>query len=172
VKSSRSPRPLPSLDRMYELFRPNFRRGELMWRKRHRRARTDVPAGAVSYSGKYTMGGIDGKAYFVHRILYAMYHKVDPGELQIDHVNLDGGDNCVDNLRAATGAQNRQNSKTMRNGLKGAYRSTTKTGKQWVSAIMADRVIHTLGYFDTEQEAHDAYAEASKRYHGEFGRTR
>lgn len=147
-------------------------RGELVWRRNNRRAKAGTVAGCRSYDGRYNLVGIDGKAYFTHRVLYAMYHKADPGELQIDHRDGDTLDSRVGNLRLATPAQNRQNGKVQRLGLKGAYRSSTGTGKQWVSAIMSGGSRHFLGYFDTEQEAHMAYVRASAVHHGEFGRTR
>ena len=38
-------------------------------------------------------------AYCVHRIVYYMYHGVDPKDKVIDHCNGDPGDNRIQNLR-------------------------------------------------------------------------
>ena len=168
--ANRRPRPLPSLDRLHELFQPRFTRGELVWRKTSRTAKAGATAGSLSYDGRYWLVGIDRKTYLAHRVLYAMYHKVDPGpDVQIDHRDGDTLDNRADNLRAATPAQNRQNSKVQRIGLKGAYRVNNLTNP-WASHIHANGEHHYLGVFATERDAHEAYVRASTVYHGKFGR--
>lgn len=161
---------LPSLEYLQSLFRPNFRAGTLTWRPKYKSRNTGRIAGTTSTNGLYCIVKIDGRVYFLHRVLYTMYHGQDPGEMQVDHVNLDGLDNCVDNLRLATPAQNRQNGKRKRTGLKGAYPSTNNEFP-WRSSIDANGERYPLGLFKTEEEAHEAYVVASARYHGKFGRT-
>lgn len=86
---------------------------------------------------------------------------------QVDHINLDGLDNRWENLRLATHAENQRNARPRP--LKGA--SWHKHAQKWRAVITVDdRQIH-LGYFETAEEAHDAYREASAKYHGKFGRT-
>ena len=48
---------------------------------------------------------IDGQRYQAHRLIWKMVHGVDPKE-QIDHVDMDPGNNRLSNLREATQAQN------------------------------------------------------------------
>jgi hypothetical protein len=160
--------PLPSLDRLQDLFRPNFMTGELFWKQPRGHKKAGALAGFQTDRG-YVRIGIDGRVYLAHRVLYAMYHKQDPADFEVDHADLDTTDNCVRNLRLTTRAQNGQNIPGYRKGLKGAYRNSA-SGKPWVSTIQTNGVRRFLGLFDTEEEAHAAYVVASAIHHGEFGR--
>ena len=161
--------PLPPLDRLQDLFRPNFMTGELFCKTQRGNRKVGEAAGFPTDDRRYLMLGIDGKRYFFHRVMYALYHKIDPGGMEVDHKDRDTFDNRAENLRLATRAQNGQNSRGHRKGLKGAYRNSG-TGPAWVSTIQVNRVRHFLGCFDTEEEAHAAYVEASAIHHGKFGR--
>lgn len=104
---------------------------------------------------------------YMHRaILRAL-----PGVL-VDHRNGDGLDNRRENLRLATRAQNGRNRRIDRDsttGLKGAY--FDRRSARWRASIRVDGVKVHLGCFDSAENAHAAYAVASARLHGEFGRT-
>lgn len=161
---------LPSIDRLYDVFRPHFMRGELTWRPKFKTSTAGKNAGFTSPYSPYVRVKVDRTVYFMHRIMYAMYHGSDPGpNVQIDHVNGNPLDNTATNLRLATPAQNRQNGKRKRNGLKGAYHSTN-SNFPWASSIDANGKRYALGLFKTEEEAHAAYVAASAKYHGRFGR--
>ncbi len=163
-------RALPSFDRLHELFQPHFTRGELVWKQQRGRKIIGDVAGFPTTDGRYMLVGVDGKRYFLHRLMYALYHRVDPGDLEVDHIDRDGLDNRAGNLRLATRAQNGQNSRGHRKGLKGAYFSFKGDPKPWMSTIQKEGVRHYLGCFETEEEAHEAYAKASAEHHGKFGR--
>jgi hypothetical protein len=88
----------------------------------------------------------------------------------VDHRNGDRSDDRWSNLRAAAHGQNQRNSRGRRpDCLKGAF--WHKRDQRWRAQIyLNSRPIH-LGYFDSEEEAHAAYCEAAKKYHGDFART-
>ncbi len=106
-------------------------------------------------------------AEYLHRFLLQ-----PPAGIQVDHVNSNGLDNRRSNLRLATSAENNRNRRLMssRAGrLKGAtyYRRVNK----WAAAICVDGRRLRLGYFDTEEGAHEAYCRAAARYFKDFART-
>ena len=160
-------RALPPIEELYDLFVPDFEAGTLVWKYAHGRRKIGDTAGFQN--DRYMIVGIKGARYYVHRVLYAMYHQADPGELEIDHSDGDRLNNSIANLREATRAQNGQNIRGYRKGLKGAYKSF-KGDKPWMSTIQKDGTRHYLGAYATEEEAHEAYVKASAVHHGTFGR--
>lgn len=90
----------------------------------------------------------------------------------VDHINLNTLDNRKCNLRICTNAENCRNKRmrvTNTVGLKGV--TYNKKQRKYVAQICVDACVTYLGAYDTPEEAHAAYCEASKKYHGEFGRT-
>ena len=97
------------------------------------------------------------KQYRVHRVIYEMHNGPISADVDIDHINRDRSDNRIENLRLATRSQNIQN----------AYnRGTARRGDKWRARILIDEKRITLGTYNTEEEAHQAYVEAKKKYHG------
>ena len=89
----------------------------------------------------------------------------------VDHISGDTLDNRKCNLRICTIAQNTMNSKRRsdnRSGYKGV--GWVKAKRKWQAKIMVNQKTIFLGHFNTPEEAHAAYCEASEKYHGEFGR--
>ena len=102
----------------------------------------------------------------LHRLIFG---KIKEGCV-LDHINGNTLDNRKSNLRAVTITQNNRNRKNMNStGLKGV--SYHPKCHKWQARICTDTGRISLGYFDTKQLAHLAYCEASKKYHGEYGRT-
>ena len=103
----------------------------------------------------------------MHRIIMG-----EPLGFEVDHKDSNGLNNRRSNLRVATTAQNQHNQRKRKDntsGFKGVYRRENK-GK-WRARIMINGVRKDLGGYDTPEAAHDAYCEASAKYHKEFGRT-
>lgn len=89
--------------------------------------------------------------------LHAVINGTPPG-MVTDHISGNTHDNRKANLRTVTIQQNQFNQKNAR-----GY-SLMKNGKFRASITLNAKYIH-LGYFDTEQEARDAYLEAKKVLH-------
>jgi HNH endonuclease/AP2 domain len=100
-----------------------------------------------------------------HRIVFALEHGHWPPD-EVDHRNGKRSENFISNLRQATPAEQRQNTRLQKNnssGFTGVH--FFKRDQNWQSYIKVDgRRIH-LGYFDTPEEAHYAYLEAKRKYH-------
>ena len=90
----------------------------------------------------------------------------------IDHIDGDGSNNRLSNLRLATHTENMRNiGKASRNtsGFKGV--SWHKQRQKWTVRAKAGGKNLYLGLFDTAAEAAAAYDAAIGKIHGEFGRT-
>ena len=54
-----------------------------------------------------------GKQYYVHRLVWAIERGIVPDGMQIDHINGNGMDNRIENLRPVTDAINSRNQRRM-----------------------------------------------------------
>lgn len=89
----------------------------------------------------------------------------------IDHKDGNRNNNRRDNLRSCDNRLNQGNARIRADntsGFKGVgfYKPTGK----WRARIRDHGVRRSLGYFDTKEEAADAYAAAAKEIFGEFAR--
>lgn len=94
---------------------------------------------------------------------------------RVDHRNReDTLDNRRSNLRTATPMQNMWNKKRYsnnRSGFKGVGWHKHTTGpKKWVARIRVDGILKSLGYYQTPEEAFEAYKVSAVRHFGEFAR--
>jgi len=104
-------------------------------------------------------------------LLHRMIARTPKGKVT-DHINGDTLDNRKENLRICEQPENSRNrkiNKENQSGYKGVYWEIRR--RKWRATIRANKKKISLGYFNTPEEAHKAYCEASKKYHGEFGRT-
>lgn len=109
---------------------------------------------------------------FMHRII-----NNTPEGLETDHINGNALDNSRINLRSCTHSQNIKNQGKQRTnllGVKGVYICIQKRGSKIYKSIRSQISVNGekvyLGTFKTIEEASQAYNEASKKYHGQFGR--
>ena len=128
------------------------------------------PPGSMYPTG-YVSIKLYGKPHLAHRIIWQMNHGEIPDGFQIDHINGNPRDNRISNLRLATHTENTRNRKLSKyntSGYKGV--SHSPVGKRWRSRIRIGTKRIGLGSYDNIEDAAAAYAEAAKRYHGEFAR--
>lgn len=94
--------------------------------------------------------------------------------VSIDHINGDGSDDRLENLRAATPSQqnmNRGARRGSRTGLRGVeYNSRSGRQKCYAARICKEGKRKTLGYFATAEEAHECYQKAARQWFGEFAK--
>lgn len=106
--------------------------------------------------------------FFSHRIAWKMHYGEEPPEI-MDHVDGNGLNNKINNIRCATKFQNGWNAqKSSRNksGYKGVSFNTEKN--KWRAAIHVNNKTRLIGYFSTPEEAGEAYKKEAAILHGEF----
>lgn len=110
-----------------------------------------------------------GKIYLEHRIIFLYHHGYLPKVL--DHIDTDKTNNKIENLRAATHAQNAANMKTPKSntsGIKGVCYD--KARDKWSAELKVENKRYKLGRFKTKEEAAEKVREARIRLHKEFAR--
>lgn len=104
----------------------------------------------------------DGGMIMMHKEIYS-------SNLDIDHRDRDGLNNCKNNLRPATKSQNQANTGLRINntsGIKGVY--FNKKDRRWMARITVNQKMLYLGSFIDPLEAKKAYDAAAKKYFGEY----
>lgn len=126
-------------------------------------------AGSSSSDNCYVFLRINRKQFCAHRCVWIMHHGSIPAGFVIDHINGDGKDNRIENLRLATLSQNGANSKVPRtntSGVKGVC--WNKREGKWYAQMRALNKRYAVGYFATLEEAESAVKEFREKLHGEF----
>jgi hypothetical protein len=89
----------------------------------------------------------------------------------IDHKDGNGLNNQEGNLRIATYSQNNWNRRKQAGTSQYKGVCWYPRYNKWLAQLRANSKRHHLGYFDTEEEAYEAYCRAAEKLHGEFART-
>ena len=91
--------------------------------------------------------------------------------LNVDHINGNGLDNRMCNLREATQSQNLMNSRP-RVGWTSKYKgvSINRASGKWMATIRIDGENKYLGIFENEVDAANAYKQQANKSFGEFAR--
>lgn len=143
--------------------------GHLTWKVARGHRRVGDRAGGIDITKGYRSVRVLGKAYKEHRLIWLWYTGSFPKD-HMDHINGVRDDNRIANLRECTNQENSQNRTVFNNPKKRSkyigvsYRGKLK-GNQWRARIMLNNKDIELGYFNTEEEAHQAYVEAKAVYH-------
>ena len=154
-------KPLPSINRVMELFDYNPSTGTFIYKIRCGPRKAGSTAGSINSHG-YILLGIDGKQYKAHRLAWLWMTGKDPGLIQIDHKDENKSNNKFENLRLATNKQNHDN-------------ISAHLGCSWCSKNRKWRARFThngkeiyLGSFDTKDEAIIASRLEREKLCGEF----
>lgn len=161
---------LPTAERLHELLEYDPDTGLLRWRvARPPRVKVGDVAGSPSSNG-YINVQVDGKLYLSHRLIWKMQTgECPPKGTEIDHCDRDTHNNRWSNLRLATRAQNLVNRGVGRNNTSG-FRGVSlyRPRNKWRARISHRGRQIVLGYYDTPEEASEAYCQAARELYGEF----
>ena len=154
-------KPLPTQEKLQELFEYDDERGALIWKVSRGSQKAGVVAGYIKKNGRIYIN-VDRIKYLANRLMWMFHTGEDPGDLLVDHKNEDPSDNHIENLRLATDGQNHINvSKTK------GYSLRKATGKYQAQIKMDGDSIH-LGYFSRKEDARAAYVKKARELFGEF----
>lgn len=128
--------------------------GRFRWRANvHKRARK-----------VYAIASVGGSPVALHRFIVEA-----PAGQMVDHEDNDGLNNRDNNIRVATPAQNRANSRKARDnssGFKGV--SWSPTSRKWVAQLWHNGKRHYLGVYAHKERAARAHDRKAIELHGEF----
>lgn len=151
-----------------------YRDGDLYSLKHNRQVGVTVKrASGLSY--KIVVPTINGtkKKLYAHRVIWMLINGPIPQALVIGHIDGDGLNNNINNLRAVTKSENSKNAKLGRNnssGHTGVFQDIHANGfKKWRAFINIDKKRKYLGRFYTKEEAVKARLEYEKE-HGYISR--
>jgi len=162
----RSVHPLPSADNLRERLDYDPETGALRWRKSRRNARGGQPAGRPKLSHgwfEHCSITIDGRLYSSARVIWKIMTGEDPIG-RVEHLNLNRRDMRWNNLLLQPpdpdGACRFHRPPWGASGVRGVY----PAGKRWIARLRgADSKLHTVGMFDTKEEAARAIEEWRQR---------
>lgn len=148
-----------SLNYVNEIFTYNKELGKLYWNIKKQKVKIGSEVGTIIYrkSNSYLYVRVENKLYAVHRIIWFIENGKWPSD-QIDHIDGDGLNNKIENLRDVRQSANMRNRKMSSNNKTGGtgvtIRKSKLKGLRYRSEIVDNngKNIH-LGTFDTLEEA-------------------
>ena len=123
-------------------------------------------AGSKTIHGYITIR-VNGERHYAHRLVWMYLYGEFPK--MIDHINGNGLDNRISNLRACTQVYNMKNVSKLasnKSGYKGV--SWAKNNKKWVVYARHDSKHYNLGYYDDIELAAEVYKQFALKHHKEF----
>lgn len=163
--------------RVRELLSYDPETGEFRWKVDRKQMKAGSIAGyACEFRNgkKYWHIGVDGNLYGAHRLAWLVTHGEFPPE-DIDHIDGNGLNNRLENLRAVSHDENGRNQRKYSNNTSGVSGvGWYKRDQKWQAKIRVNRKLVHLGYFSSKEEAVAARkaAEAKYNFHENHGSER
>jgi hypothetical protein len=163
-----------TVERLRELLEYDAETGVFRWRVTRGGRRSGSVAGTVhkEKNGKtsYIKISIDSVGYLSHRLVWMYIHGNFPN-VDVDHIDLNGLNNRVSNLREATHSQNHANRAVNKNNDLGVKGVRQVPSGNFRAVIKFHRKTLYLGTYPTAALASAAYSAKAKELFGEFSRT-
>lgn len=152
-----------NIERLKELLDYNPETGKFIWKVNSGRyAKAGGIAGHVRHDGRYIHICVDYKTYLGHRLAWFYTFGIWPSQT-IDHINGNGLDNRLSNLREATLSQNMWNRKRHKNNTSGIP-GVTRHRDRWKVKVNG----MYFGLYDSKEEAAKARGIVADNLHGNF----
>ena len=150
---------------LHDMF--DYLDGQLIWKAPTSNRVSVGDVAGTPHPGGYLKICVNGKKYFAHRLIYLFHHGYIPNFL--DHIDRNGKNNKIENLREATLSQNIGNTKIRSDNTSG-YRGVSwdKKANKWLAKITIFEKQKYLGYFSNPEAAYKAYCEVAKNHYGKF----
>ena len=147
----------------------NYDEGKLLWKvARSNFIQIGDEAGTKHPQG-YRQIHIDGKRYLRHRLVYMMFNGFIPE--QIDHIDGNKVNDCIENLRPTNWQTNAFNSKTPKNNRSGVKNvDWYKAMKKWRVKLTVNKKPKTIGFYEDLELADLVASMAREKYHGVFAK--
>ncbi len=140
--------------------------GKITWKiSPGRRRKTGDIAGWDNCQGYWSIQ-VDRKNYMAHRLAWRLYYGEWP-EGEIDHIDRDGMNNRINNLRIATRSMNNRNTgriKSTFSNIKGVQANNRSVSKPFQATIGINGKVVRLGTFASLLDAAKARYEAEIKY--------
>ena len=144
-----------------------YQDGKLFRKQSVRNGAAGSLAGCKNSSGYFHVW-VDGKRRLWHRIIFVMHFGWLPKI--VDHIDGDPSNNKIENLRAATPAQNQYNRKTCVRAKNGAKNIMQIAPNRWHIRLNANGKYVMSRTVDNFELAQLVAEEARALYHGNFAR--
>jgi len=152
---------------LHTLF--NYDNGKLLWKVARSNFVSIGDEAGTKHPQGYKQIHIDGKRYLRHRLVYMMFHGVIPS--QVDHIDGNKTNDCVENLRPADWQTNACNSKIPKNNRSG-FKNVhwhKQLGK-WRVKLNVKGKSKTIGFYEDIELADLVACMAREKYHGAFAK--
>ena len=121
----------------------------------------------TSHNVVYRRVMFKGKNYYIHNLIWLIETGKYPTG-HIDHIDGNGLNNHISNLREVTLRQNHQNRKRHREGKLVGVHKRKDTGK-FTAKIYKNGKEYWLGCYSTEEKAHQVYVKELKEHYSKGG---
>lgn len=107
-----------------------------------------------------------GGRYLAHRIVWILAYGSIPEDMVVDHIDGDGFNNAIENLRLATVSENAYNRVARKGNFKNVWFVRQKM--RWAVEVWRNRIRYPGGHYHTEQEAAEVAKQLREMLHGAF----
>jgi hypothetical protein len=162
--------PLPTVERLREIFNYDPYEGVLRWKERRPGVNKNLIAGIPCRPGGHVVVRIGKQLFPAHRIIWKIVTGQEPPDY-IDHIDMNRTNNKWANLRTATNSQNMMNVGLIRSNTSG-YKNVywhAQSGK-WMVSVKLNGKSHSFGLYTTKEDAVKVARFERVRLHGEFAR--